>query len=371
MMMRVGIAGAGAIAMGYAAFLLNNGHDARLWSPSGKSTVGLAEGRALTVAGAIEGDFHPPTCSSAEELATCDIIVVALPAYGYRMVLDSLIAHLDARHTVIISAHLSFAALYLARKLSERGLQIPIAVWNTTILTAKASLPLNVRIGAIRSKVDMAVLPARLAQSVQETCVALFGDRFLIKDDLLTIALSNLNPQSHMAIALCNLTRMERGETWGQNSNITAAVARLLERLDRERLAIACAFGKTVRTIFDHAALSYGISGNSVAEIYANLAENGKDLAGPKDINTRYVLEDVPFGLVPTLQLARMCGVKAILHESGIELLGACYGRDFGTDNDILRELGPLDRDVLMRLVREGYPVNAPPSEIKNKAVAT
>ena len=52
-----------------------------------------------------------------------------------------------------------------------------------------------------------------------------------------------------MAIALCNLTRMERGEAWSQNENIPDAVGRLIEALDAERLAIAAAFGATVRTV--------------------------------------------------------------------------------------------------------------------------
>jgi opine dehydrogenase len=350
-MMRVGIAGAGAIAMGYAAFLSGNGHAVSLWSPSGNGTKELREGKALHISGEIEGDFHPQVAEGAVELAKCDVIVVALPAYGYRSVLDELADHLEARHTVVISAHLSFAALYLAKRLSERGLQIPIAVWNTTVLTAKAQSRLHVRVGAIRSKVDIAVVPVRIADSTYKLCVQRFGERFLLKDDLLTIALSNLNPQNHMGIALCNLTRIERGEAWGQNSNMTPVVARLLERLDQERIAIATAFGKTVRTIFDHSVLSHGVSGDSVAGIYFNLAASGKDPQGPRDIDTRYVLEDVPFGLVPMLRLAGISGASARLHECGVELLQACYGRDFAAENDILDALGPLDRDRLGRLV--------------------
>ncbi|MGN7754654.1 NAD/NADP octopine/nopaline dehydrogenase family protein [Sinorhizobium sp. 22678] len=357
--MRVGIAGAGAIAMGYAAFLSGNGHAAWLWSPSGNGTKELREGKALQVSGAIEGEFHPQVAEGAADLVKCDVIVLALPAFGYRRVLDELVDYLEARHTVVISAHLSFAALYLAKKLSERGLQIPIAVWNTTLLTAKAQSRLHVRVGAIRSKVDMAVVPVRSADSAYKICAEVFGDRFLLKDDLLTIALSNLNPQNHMGIALCNLTRIERGETWGQNSNMTPAVARLLERLDQERIAIASAFGKTVRTILDHSALSHGASGDSVAEIYANLAASGKDPQGPKNINTRYVLEDVPFGLMPMLHLARISGASARLHECGVELLETCYGRDFAAENDILGELGALDSDRLRRLVVEGYPARS------------
>lgn len=353
--MQVGIAGAGAIAMGYASFLLSRGHGATLWSPSGQSTASFGEGTALEVTGALEAEFCPSISSSAADLANNDVIILALPAYGHRMVLDSLIPHLQSRHTIIISGHLSFAALYLSKALRERGIEIPIGAWSTTILTSKAQSPTHIRIGAIRAKVDMAALPASRANEVLALSNELFGDRFLIKDDILTIALSNLNPQSHMGIALCNLTRIERGEAWGQNTNVTAAVARLLEGLDRERLEIAAAFGKTVRTIFEHAKLTHGISGGSVAEVYANLAQQGKDPAGPKTIATRYVLEDVPFGLVPTIRLAWIAGVSAPLHMSGVEILGACYGRDFTADNDLLPALGLDDRTLLVELATHGY----------------
>lgn len=210
--MQVGIAGAGAIAMGYASFLLSRGHGATLWSPSGQSTASFGEGTPLEVTGALEAEFRPSISSSAADLASNDVIILALPAYGHRMVLDSLIPHLQSRHTIIISGHLSFAALYLSKALSERGIEIPIGAWSTTLLTSKAQSPTHIRIGAIRAKVDMAALPASRANEVLALSNELFGDRFLIKDDILTIALSNLNPQSHMGIALCNLTRIERGD---------------------------------------------------------------------------------------------------------------------------------------------------------------
>jgi hypothetical protein len=44
-----------------------------------------------------------------------------------------------------------------------------------------------------------------------------------------------------MGIALGNMSRMERGEAWSQGQNVTPKIGRLLEELDRERLAIAAA----------------------------------------------------------------------------------------------------------------------------------
>ncbi len=353
--MRVGIAGAGAIAMGYAAFLDMRGHSASVWSPSGRGSAELSKGKPLTITGAIEAEFRPTVCQTAKELAACDVIVLALPAYGHRSVLEALIPFIHRNHTVIISGHLSFAALFLARRLADSGFQIPIVAWSTTLLTSKQRGPNTYNIGTIRSKVDMATVPVHFADTGYATCANLFGDRFNIKDDVLTIALSNLNPQNHLAVALCNLTRIERGETWGQNTNLTSAVGNLIEALDRERVAIASAFGKDVRTVFDHYRLSHNVTSESVGEAAAAITARGNDPMGPKKLDTRYILEDVPFGLTPTLLLAKLARVDAPLHRSGVDIISACYGRDLRQGNDLLAECGPLTRENLLDLVANGF----------------
>ena len=104
----------------------------------------------------------------------------------------------------------------------------------------------------VRKKVDIATVPHSRSAEGLALCEKLFGDRFVDRGNLMAIAVSNLNPQNHMGIALCNLTRMERGETWSQGQNVTPKVGRLLEELDQERLAIAAALGLDVRTIFQH-----------------------------------------------------------------------------------------------------------------------
>lgn len=353
--MDVGIAGAGNIGMGYAAFLEKSGHRATIWSPSGSRTEALRAGDPLTITGAIEGVFRPGVSTSPEDLARADVIVLALPAYGHRFVLDSLMAFLEPRHIVIISGHLSFAALYLSKKLGERHIEIPIVAWNTTVLTCKPRGPNRFNIGAIRAKVGMATVPIDFFDRAHDVCVSLFGDRFNRQDDLLSIALSNINPQDHLGMALCNLSRIEKAESWGQNTMVTPAIGRLLEAMDRERVAIAKALGKSVITTFDHFKLSYNVTGDTVSEISAALVEGGSDPLGPTDLNTRYILEDVPFGIVPTLRLAKLTGVPAPLHQSGLELISACYGRDFEAENDLLPELGPFDRGEMMALMKQGY----------------
>lgn len=355
--MDVGIAGAGAIAMGYAAFLLNAGHTPSIWSPSGARTQALLEGEPLTIIGAIEGQFTPDVCKNVKKLAEKDVIILALPAYGHRQVIDALVPYIEARHCVIISGHLSFAALYFSKKLAARGIQILVVAWNTTALTAKAPISsTSVRVGIIRKNIDMAVVPKSLEERAHGICASMFGDVFTVKDDILTITLSNLNPQNHLGIALCNLTRIERGEEWQQNSNITPVVGKLLKALDQERVQIAKSLGKKVRTIDENMALTLNVEGISVSEMYQIQAERGNNPPGPTDINTRYILEDVPFGLITTLYLAKLAKVATPMHESGVKIIEACYGRNFLKDNDLLSELGKLDLSTLRKLMLNGYP---------------
>ena len=74
-------------------------------------------------------------------------------------------------------------------------------------------------------------------------------------------------------------------------------------------------------------------------------------------MNSRYVLEDVPFGLLPTILLGRLARSPAALHEAGVALFSAAYGRDFTQDNDLLPELAleRLSVAELQRLMRSGY----------------
>lgn len=357
-MMKVAIVGAGSIAFAMAAFVEQQGHAATLWSPSGARTGALARGEPLVASGAIEGSFRPAVADSAERLiAGAEAIVVALPAYGHRHVIDRIAPFVASGQTVIVSSHASFGALYLSRLLSERGIAAPIVAWGTTLLSGRQASSTEVRVNTVRQKVDLATVPTAVSDQGLALCRTLFGDRFVDRSSLLAIALSNLNPQNHMGIALGNMTRMERGEAWGQSQNVTPNVGRLLEALDRERIAIADVLGLQVRTIFDHFHLSFGVPMGPVSEMNQAMHDAGKGGTGPATADSRYVTEDVPFGLVVTARLGRLVARPADLHEAGIHLFSALYGRDFTAENDLLAALDfermPLAR--LQALCRDGY----------------
>jgi opine dehydrogenase len=354
----VGIIGAGAIAYGAAALLESEGHHAILWSPSGERTTRLAAGEPLVATGAVSGSFRPGVAGSAADLADrSEVLMVALPAYGHKAVMDAIAPHIRDDQTILISSHASFGALYLARLLGERGMVVPIVAWGTTVTSGRQPSPVEASVNTVRSKVDIATVPAARGDEGLRVCQTLFGDRFVVRDGLLAIALSNLNPQNHMGIALCNLTRMEHGETWPQGLNVTPNVGRLLEALDAERLAIAEALGLKVRTIFEHFHLSFHVPVASVSEMNQQMHVEGRGGMGPPTADSRYVYEDVPFGLLMTVKLGELTGRPATLHRAGVEVFSALYGRDFFGENTLLEELdiASMSLDDLKRICRDGY----------------
>jgi opine dehydrogenase len=350
---RVAVLGAGSIGFANAALLAQRGFTPVLWSPSGARTAALSAGAPLQATGAVEGVFSVRTAGTcAEAIDSATAIVVAVPGFGHRAVFDAAIPHLRPSQTVVISSHCSLGALYLAR----HGVGAPIAALGTTVATARQTSHTSVHINNVRRAVDVAALPASRTAEAAATCTMLFDDRFVARDDVLAITLSNINPEGHMGMALCNFTRIERGETWRNYWGMTPYVGHLIEALDAERLALAGRFGVTVRTIHEHFHLSYGIPRGTMGEMAAALDATGNTPNGPASVDTRYVHEDVPFGLVVTEAIGRIAGCPTPLHTSGIEIFSGLYGRDFRADNDLLPALGldGLDASSLHERCRSG-----------------
>jgi len=356
--MKVAVLGAGAIGLGTAAALLARGHAVALWSPGGASTAFLREGRPLVAEGAVAGSFQPRLAeSAAAAVAGADAVLIAVPANGHRRVIDAVVPHLAAGQAVIISSHYSLSALYLSQSLAARGIACPIVAWATTVTTGRRTAPGSVAVATVRKEVDLAALPSHDSAAALALCTMLFGERFRVRDDVLAIALSNLNPPSHMANALCNLTRIEKGERWANYDCITESVGRLIEALDRERLAVAAQFGLAVRSVHEHMHLSFDVPRGSVAAMARELHARRGGPPGPTTLEHRYVTEDVPFGLMPLIAIARAAGVPVPLHEAGVALFSALYGRDFAAENDLLPalDIASMSAAALHTRARDGY----------------
>ena len=91
---------------------------------------------------------------------------------------DAAAPHIRPDQTVIISGHLSFGALYLARKLAERGITVADRCLGNDGDDWAAARPTQVRIANIRKRSTL----LRFREARKDglaVCQELFGDRFV------------------------------------------------------------------------------------------------------------------------------------------------------------------------------------------------
>ncbi|MCA0241347.1 MAG: NAD/NADP octopine/nopaline dehydrogenase family protein [Proteobacteria bacterium] len=353
--MRIGIAGCGGIGLGLAALLAAAGHEPWLWAPRGGQALAAAQGRLLSN-GVIEGDW--PLRQAADAAALCDgaeWLVVAVPANGHRAVVDALLPALRRGQRVLVSSMASLSALYLHEAALARGLDVPVIGLASTVLTARRIWPGRVRVLTRRGRLGLSVLPGGAAadQALAE-CQALFGDVFERQPNALATVLANVNPISHGPLALFNWTRIERAESWPQYHYLTPHVAAVIERLDAERQALAAAFGLALPPLAAHFAGSFGTRSPALAGIAEELHAARGGPPGPTDVQTRFLHEDVPYGLVFNEALGRVAGVAMPATATVIEAASLVCGTDFRGGNDLLIPLGLAGSTVGALLKRLG-----------------
>lgn len=351
-MMRVGIAGTGGVALACAAWLAQTGHAVSLWSPGGQGGEALRHA-PLQALGIVDGSVPLPIVDSAAALAAkADVVLIAAPVNSHRAIIDALLPHLRDGQTVLVSAMCSLSALYLFEAARARGRDITVASFGTTVFTARREGPAQVRVMTRRGTLGVATLPRARTPQVLALCQALFGEGFTAQENTLASALSNVNPISHGPLALYNWTRIERAEAWPQYHYMTPQVAAVIERLDAERLALARAFGLELHSLATHFARSFHTTHSGVAAIARELHAKRGGPPGPTDTATRFITEDIPYGLVFSVALARIAGVAMPATQTIIDSASLITGEDFAAQNALLAPLALANESVAGLLAR-------------------
>lgn len=340
--MRVAILGAGAVGPICAVLAARRGHEAVLWSPSGAGTQGLA-GR-LRAEGLVSAEVPVTVAGTLEEaFAGAHAALLAVPAHAHAGLLPRIAAALPDRLPLVLTPALSLAPLVLDGLRAGLGGtpgRAPVGAMATTPAGGRRIAPDAVRVALVRSVVPIAALPAAAAPEMGALVEALFGTRCPAATDVLEVAIGNANPITHGALALANLTRMERAEAWNQYEMMTPAVCRLMEALDAERAALAAAWGVRVDSVAGYLHRANGVPLGPLAEMTASIAASAGAVMGPTAVATRYLTEDIPFGLSAWLRLAHAKGVAMPVTASVVTALAALTGLDLAA-NPLLEGLDP------------------------------
>jgi opine dehydrogenase len=201
---------------------------------------------------------------------------------------------------------------------------------------------------AIKRGLPLGVLPLRQSP----TALSALGD--IVPDaspsaSVLETSFANTNVLIHPPLVLANWPRVEAGAPFTlYREGLTPAGARLIERVDAERLAIATAFGLPPVALPDLLRRFYadqGMRGTDVAEMLRTFPPFDHS-PGPTSPGHRYLTDDVPFGLVPLAELAQAAGVPAPTINGLVDVLDGLCGTDLRAAGRSLDQMGLAGLDA-------------------------
>ena len=109
---------------------------------------------------------------------------------------------------------------------------------------------------------------------------------------------------------------------------ISKSVAEFIEKIDLERQAVAKAAGCPIESVAEWMRRTYKVKGKDLYECICN-NESYREIDAPPSIHCRYILEDVPNGLVPIEILGKELGVLTPNVSIIIDLASTILNIDF------------------------------------------
>lgn len=337
------VLGAGHGGMALAGHLGLMGFPVRLWARDPHALERIQSIGGIFLEG-VEMGFGPVQAEAdlAAALQGADMVLVAVPASAHGEIARRCAPFLRDGQKVLLLPGRTAGAVEFTQTLRREGCRQDVLVGEAqTFLYASRKVgPNRAHIYGIKRQVLAAALPAYRTQELLGLIKPAFP-QFMPARWVWKTSLDNIGAIFHPAVALLNTGRIEStgGAFRHYLDGITSSVARLLEQLDEERVAVARAIGVGALTAREWLAEVYGVERPSLYEaIQATPAYEG--VGAPSSLDHRYIWEDVPTGLVPIAELGRACGVATPVTETLILLAGAIFGVDFRQAGRTLERLG-------------------------------
>lgn len=346
---QVAVLGAGNGGHAFAGDLALRGYPVRLYNKFAHEIVDLQASGGVRLEGAIDGfgRLELVTTDIAAVVTKADVILVVVPATAHAAMAEACSRFLRDGQVVVLNPGRTGGALEFRQVLKRHGAtdRVLVAEAQTLLFTCRISGPARVRVTSIKRQVPLAALPASDTPRVLDALRPLHP-QFVAAQDVLETGLANIGAVFHPGTVVLNVARIESGVPFEFYRDMTPGVARLLETIDEERLAVAGAYDVQAISAAEWLERSYeGVRGATLHDrILSNPGYAG--ITAPRSLDTRYVLEDVPTGLVPIASLGRLAGLDMRVTAGLVDVCGALYQRDFWKEGRDLGRLGVTDLTV-------------------------
>jgi opine dehydrogenase len=339
------VIGGGMGGKGLAAQLGSDGRRVRIHDIDERAIAGIKAAGGLHVEGGARG-FAPVEHAGTDIAAIldgADFILVCTYGNAHGEVARQVAPHLrDRQVVVLIQGHFG-GALVFREALRRAGCaaQVDVGEMDSYPYMLTVLAPDRVLMASVKQHWQLAVAPASRTGAAFERISDAFPGMTAARS-VLDTGFLDLGGLFHAGGMVTNVGRVERGERYDfYAANMVPSVCRVIEAMDRERVAVARAFGVEAPDARSWLASTYGMGDRSLYECLQEMAVTHYRYApAPNSLEHRYVVQDVGCVLVPIVALAAVAGVPAPVSDAVVRIASALTGRDFFEEGRNLRQLG-------------------------------
>lgn len=306
------VCGAGHQGFSMAAHLTLNGVDVGLWNRTQRNVQEVMDTGVIHCSGIVNGDARISRVSTNMADVFADYVMVTTPSSAHRDIARQIAPYVTPETVIVLNPGRTFGAIEFAEELKKQGVtRLPqIAETQTIVYTCRKSGPNSASIFALKNDVKIAAIRGSDIQYILDRMPDCLKPYFSPVESVALTSLSNVGMVLHCAPVMMNVgwIECEKVEFKYYYDGISRSVAHLLEKVDAERRAVAKAGGYEVESLQDWLKRTYLVTGDSIFECIRN-NESYREIDAPPTINSRYIFEDVPNGLVPVEAMGQEFGV--------------------------------------------------------------
>lgn len=326
------VCGAGHQGLSMAAHLALCGLNVNLWNRTEENIRKIIDTGIIHCSGVFNGDAHLVKASSNISDVITDFVMVTVPSSAHKAIAKAIAPYAHKDMIIVLNPGRTFGAIEFAEELKKNGArELPhIAETQTIVYTCRKNGENSTNIFAMKSGVMIAAIHGSNIQYIMDNMPDCIAQYFSPVDSIGWTSFSNIGMVLHCAPVLMNVGWIESEKTVFNYyyDAISPSVAGFLEKIDAERQAVAKAVGYEVESVQEWLKRTYSLKGDSLYECIRNNTAY-REIDAPPSLNTRYIHEDIPNGLIPVEALGKELNIPTPNITMIIDLAGSVLDMDF------------------------------------------
>lgn len=357
--MRISILGAGNAGCAIAADLSSKGHEVTLIKTSHTmhednfSFLEQNDNRmTLDEFGVITTSRIHKISRDVTDIEEADIIIIYIQTGFHRQLIKRIAPHIQDNQLILINpGYLSSA--YVLKYCSDKD--VIIAEAESSFLDGRITNPGLFKVGFRNVRNPVGIYPNSRKQEAI-TILDNLGENIVYLESVVEAALHNPNLIVHTVGSIMSVPRIEIAKSdfcmyHEAYSRENIATWRILESLDSEKMSVLTKLGLEPLSYIDACKYRNSLDDNIDAkEVFLEYAEMDERAKGPVKVDSRYISEDVPQGLVMLESLGKMLNTATPVTTALIELASAALGRNLRVEGRTIERLG---RESIERLLND------------------